>query len=117
MAVSRCASTNCIQGLGTASERDMPARFPDLVYGNIPNASNDSIAKLQSMYTYAAELPEKLAWDYTTDMVFGCSASNIALAYGDRARRFLFSVPPATHGLDISCMWLLPCQVHGLLIL
>ncbi|KAF2684898.1 putative lipase 1 [Lentithecium fluviatile CBS 122367] len=90
------------EGLGLSSDRDMPSRFPELVRGNIPSASNESIARLQSMYNYPPELPEKLAWDYTTDIVFGCTASNIAAAYSDRARRFLFSVPPATHGLDIS---------------
>lgn len=57
----------------------MPARFPEFVRANIPNVSNESIAKLQSLYTFSPQLPEQLAWDYVTDIVFGCSASNIAL--------------------------------------
>jgi len=81
----------------------MPNRFPEVVRATIPNLSNDSIAKLQSMYPFPPDLPEFLAWQYTTDLVFGCTASNVAEAYPDRARRFLFSVPPANHGLDISC--------------
>lgn len=89
--------------MGTASDRGMPNRFSDIVRANIPGISNSSIAKLQSMYMFQPELPEKLAWDYTTDIVFGCSAVNIASAYGERARRYLFSVPPATHGSDVAC--------------
>lgn len=89
--------------MGTASDRDMPARFPSIVRANIPNASNESIASLQSMYSSTPGLPEKLAWDYTTDIVFGCPAANIAAAYADKARRYLFSVPPAYHGADIAC--------------
>lgn len=81
----------------------MPNRFPEVVRANIPNASNESIAKLQSMYPFSPELPEQLAWDYTTEVVWACSVSNIAEAYADRGRRFLFSVSPAVHGQDISC--------------
>ena len=86
----------------------MPTRFPELVRANIPNVSNESIAKLQSLYTYPPQLPEQLAWDYVTDIVFGCSASNIAAAYVNRAKRFVFSVPPAFHGADLSCMYDFP---------
>jgi hypothetical protein len=92
--------------MGTASDRDMPSRFPSIVRANLPNISNESIATLQSMYSYQRELPEKLAWDYTTDIVFGCSAANIVNAYAEIARRFLLSIPPATHGLDIACKYL-----------
>ncbi|KAJ4301240.1 hypothetical protein N0V90_003331 [Kalmusia sp. IMI 367209] len=59
------------EGLGLSSDYGMPSRFPDLVRANIPNASNESIATLQSMYSYQTSLPEKLAWDYVTDVVFG----------------------------------------------
>lgn len=90
------------EGLGLSSDYDMPNRFPEIVRANIPNASNDSIAKFQAMFSYPPDLPEKLAWDYVTNVVFGCTASNIVAAYADRARRFLFSVPPATHGWDLA---------------
>lgn len=81
----------------------MPNRFPEIVRANIPNASNETVTKLRDLYSFPSELPEKLAWDYTTDVVWSCTVSNIAEAYSDRARRFVFSVPPATHGLDLSC--------------
>ena len=81
----------------------MPQRFPEIVRAHLPNATNSSIAKLQAFYPFPAELPEKLAWDYTTDVVWGCPAYNLAVAYKDRARRFVFSVPPAYHGADMAC--------------
>jgi hypothetical protein len=83
----------------------MPDRFPELVRANIPNISNESIARLQSMYLNPPDLPGKLAWDYTTDIVFGCSAANIAAAYGEKARRYLFAIPPAYHGSEIACKY------------
>ena len=91
--------------MGLSSDFDMPSRFSALVRANIPNASNESINALQSLYNYSPDLPQKLAWDYVTDIVFGCTVSNIAKAYRDRARRFLFSVPPAFHGQDMGCMY------------
>jgi hypothetical protein len=81
----------------------MPNRFPELVRANIPNVSDHKIAELQALYDVPSNLPEKLAWDFVTDIVFGCNALAIAGAYEETARRFIFSVPPATHGLDLSC--------------
>ncbi|KAF2119240.1 Carboxylesterase family-domain-containing protein [Lophiotrema nucula] len=80
-------------GSWLSSDRDMPARFPEVVRANIPNVSNESLATLSSRYPYPLELPEKLAWDWTTDVVFGCSAGNIAGAYGNKIRRFVFTIP------------------------
>ncbi|KAJ4344782.1 uncharacterized protein N0V89_012526 [Didymosphaeria variabile] len=96
-------ATTAFEGLGLSSDYDMPSRFPDLVRANIPNASSKSIATLLSTYNFSPDRPEKLAWDYVTDIVFGCTALNIVQAYRDRARQYLFSVPPATHGMDLSC--------------
>ena len=89
--------------MGLSSDRDMPQRFPLLVRANIPNASDHAIKTLQSLYSYPPELPEKLAWDEVTDIVFACNSLNIARAYKNIARRYIFSVPPATHALDLSC--------------
>lgn len=85
----------------------MPGRFPEIVRANMPGISNDSIADLQALYEYPAELPEKLAWDYTTDIVFGCSVAYIAGNNVERVRRYLFSIPPAFHGSDLACESLL----------
>ena len=81
----------------------MPARFPIIVRANIPNISDANIAKLQAMYPYPAEMPGKLAQDYTTDIVFGCPAASVATAYKDMTKRYLFSIPPAYHGAEIAC--------------
>ena len=80
----------------------MPARFAEVVRANIPWASDDDIELLQSLYPYPPDLPEFLAWDYTTDIDWTCNTANIADAYKHIARRQLFSVPPALHGLDLS---------------
>ncbi len=55
------------------------------------------------MYQYPNDNPAKLAWDYTTDIVFGCAVGSIASAYEDIAHRYLFSIPPAMHGVEITC--------------
>lgn len=91
------------QGLGLSSDRDMPNRFPEIVRANIPNASDEAIQTLLSMYPFPKEIPETLAWEFITDIIWSCTTGNIAEAYGKIARRFLFSIPPATHGLDLSC--------------
>ncbi|KAH7130073.1 lipase [Dendryphion nanum] len=91
-----------LEGLGLSSDRSMPERFPEIVRANIPNATNSSIERLLSLYPFSPELPQTLAWQYTTDVVWSCTVGYIADAYKDRTRRFVFSVPPGTHGLDLS---------------
>lgn len=89
------------KGMGLSSDTDMPERFPEIVRGNIPNVTDEDVRKIEKMYTYPPELPEKLAWDYTTDVDWTCNVANVASAYKNVARRQLFSVSPATHGLDL----------------
>jgi len=91
------------EGLQISSDGDMPARFPLLVRANIPNASDEVVAKLLSLFPYPPENPGQLAEDLTTTIVWACSASYIADGYKDRARRFVFSVPPSYHGMDLAC--------------
>jgi hypothetical protein len=83
----------------------MPAAFPGLVRRQIPNVSNEAIATIEARYPYPPDMPERLAIDWTTDIVFACNAFNVARAYGDRGRRLLFSVPPASHGSDVPCQY------------
>jgi hypothetical protein len=87
--------------MGLSSDFDMPARFPEVVRGNIPNATDADISSFKDLYPYPPGLPEKLAWDFTTDIDWTCNVANIASAYKHIARRQLFSVPPALHGLDL----------------
>lgn len=85
--------------MGTSSDEGMPGAFPGLVRQLIPGANDSTIAALQSLYEPLSQ-PERLAWDWSTDVIFQCNAYNLANAYSDRAKRYIMSVPPATHGLD-----------------
>jgi hypothetical protein len=88
--------------MGLSFDVNMPANFPILVRQIFSTASNETITDIQSHYDFA-DNPAKLAWDWTTDVIFGCNAANLASAYQDRARRYIFSAPPAVHGQDLFC--------------
>ncbi|SPN96553.1 uncharacterized protein DNG_00076 [Cephalotrichum gorgonifer] len=88
------------EGMGTSNDEGLPEAFPALVRQIFPTASNDTVAYIQSHYDFA-DNPAKLAWDWTTDVIFACNAANVARAYKDGSRRYIFSVSPAIHGQDI----------------
>ena len=88
--------------MGTSHDTSLPEYFPTMVRQILSTASNQTIAYIQSQYDFAGN-PAKLAWDWTTDVIFACNAANIATAYKNRARRYIFSVPPAVHGQDLYC--------------
>lgn len=106
--VSRIAASNmALEGLGQAPPDHMPEIFPYLVRGTIPHASDETIQKIQSLYTYPADLPAKLGWDWVTDITYACNAYYTAKAYAPKAQRYVMSVPPAIHALDQSCEYYL----------
>lgn len=90
--------------MGTSSDTNMPEAFPALVRKILPTADNATIEAIQGHFPYASDLPEELAWDWTTAMIFECNAYNIAKAFKDRTHRYIMSIPPATHGEDVLCM-------------
>ncbi|TQV95176.1 lipase [Cordyceps javanica] len=87
------------EGLYTSSDDNMPAAFPALVRRMLPGADNDTISSIQAQYH--PRVPEQLAWDWTTDVVFACQAYSLANALPDRTNMFINSIPPAAHGQDI----------------
>ncbi|KAL2106177.1 hypothetical protein VUR80DRAFT_7098 [Thermomyces stellatus] len=89
------------EGMGLSSDEGMPEAFGELVRRVLPTATNETIAEIQSHYDFG-DIPEKLAWDWTMDTVFSCNAANVAAAYKDAARRYIFSVEPATHGQELT---------------
>lgn len=93
----------CGQGMTTSSDQNMPQAFPELVRRILPTASNATIASIEKHFPYPADLPARLAWDWTTAMVFECNVYNVAKAFKDRTRRYIMSIPPAIHGLDFIC--------------
>jgi carboxylesterase type B len=92
------------EGMGMIPDIDLPHAFPALVRETIPYAGNATIKRIQSLYKYRTDLPQKLAWDWATDMTFACNAYFTAKAYKNKARRYVMTIPPATHALDQSCM-------------
>ncbi|KAB5583472.1 putative lipase 2, partial [Coniochaeta sp. 2T2.1] len=89
------------EGMGTSHDQGLPEYFPVMVRQILSTASNKTLAEIESCYDFD-DNPAKLAWDWTTDIIFACIAANIATAYQDRARRYIFNVPPAVHGQDTS---------------
>ncbi|KAK4442551.1 lipase 1 [Podospora aff. communis PSN243] len=87
------------EGLGLTRDEGFPEYFPTMVRQIFSTASNEMIAEIQANYDFTGN-PAKLAWDWTTDVIFACNAANIAAAYKEKARRYIFSVPPAVHGQD-----------------
>lgn len=103
--VEQVISGNLInETAATVPGANMPEKFPELVRKTIPNADDATIELIQSLYEYPPDKPEKLAWDYMSDMLFACNAHNIAKAYKCDAKRYVMSIPPAVHGQDVSCM-------------
>ena len=78
--------------------------FPKTVRHILPGADDTTVERIKSLYNAPAENPEKLAWDWYTDVIFACNAYHTARAYKDMARRYYMSIPPAVHGLDLTCM-------------
>ena len=103
------------EGMGTSHDTDLPGYFPILVRQQMPSASNATVKVLQDEYYDPNELP-KMAWDWTTDVVFACTANNLANALPNLARRYIMSTPPATHGQDLECK-LLPVQKRTSLLI
>ncbi|EFQ98659.1 gut esterase 1 [Nannizzia gypsea CBS 118893] len=101
--VSRVAASNmALEGREQAPTDNVPEIFPFLVRGTIPYASDETIQKIRSLYSYPADLPAKLAWDWVTDITYACNAYHTAKAYASKAQRYVMSVPPAIHALDQS---------------
>lgn len=92
------------EGLGLTSEVEKRSEFTQLVRRLVPGASETTIRRIRALYPYPDTQYQQVANDWTTDVAFGCNAQAIAQAYANITRRYVFSVPPATHGLDLNCM-------------
>ena len=82
----------------------VPEEFPEIVRHVLPGADDETVERIRSLYRVSADEPERLAWDWYTDVIFACNAYHTAEAYGEKARRYYMSIPPAVHGLDLTCM-------------
>ncbi|RMZ45496.1 carboxyl ester lipase [Aspergillus flavus] len=89
------------EGLGLTPEISTYEGFATLVRRLVPGASNATVQHIRDMYPYPDSQLQLVANSWTTDIVFACNARAVAKAYGNRTQRYLFSVPPATHGLDL----------------
>ncbi|EFR04034.1 cholinesterase [Nannizzia gypsea CBS 118893] len=91
-----------LEGKGMTMDSDMPEAFPKLVRFYFPTAGDETIRRIKKLFPFPADEPKRLAWDWITSVVFACHASSLAKAYGDNGYRFVMSIPPGTHGLDLS---------------
>jgi len=69
----------------------------------LPSATNETIARIQSLYQWPDTAPEQLAWQWTADAIFVCHNLAFAAALESSTRRYVMSIPPAYHGLDSRC--------------
>ncbi|KAF2185571.1 putative lipase 2 [Zopfia rhizophila CBS 207.26] len=90
---------NQLQGNGTSPDTNMPEGFPALLRRILPTASNETIATIRAQYAYSE--PPQLTGDWTTDVIYGYNAYNVANAFRDRTRRYIMPIPPGTHGQDV----------------
>ncbi|PLN79067.1 Alpha/Beta hydrolase protein [Aspergillus taichungensis] len=90
------------EGLGTTPDITNFAEFAELVRRAIPDASKETVQRIRTLYPQPDSKIQDVANDWTTDVVQGCNAQGLAKAYASKAQRYVFSVPPATHSLDLN---------------
>ncbi|OGM45680.1 putative carboxyl ester lipase [Aspergillus bombycis] len=88
------------EGFGMTTDVSTYEDFATLVRRLVPGASNATVRHIRDMYPFPDSQIQLVANSWTTDAVFACNARAVAKAYGNRTQRYLFSVPPAIHGLD-----------------
>ena len=91
------------EGLGTTPDVRTMDEFATLVRRLLPGANNATVQRIRELYPYPNSQLQNVAADWTTDVAFGCNSQAIANVYANKTRRYVFSVPPATHGLDLNC--------------
>ncbi|KAL2869050.1 Alpha/Beta hydrolase protein [Aspergillus lucknowensis] len=93
------------EGLQTTPDVSTAAEFATLVRRLLPGATDRTVQRIRDLYPYPDSEIQAVAVDWTTDAVFACNAQAAARAYADRGHRYVFSVPPATHGLDLNYLF------------
>lgn len=91
------------EGLFTTPDIENKHEFTQLVRRFVPGASNATVQRIRALYPYPDSQIQQVAKDWTTDAVWACNSQAIADAYAGITRRYVFSVPPASHGLDLNC--------------
>ncbi|KAE8151623.1 Alpha/Beta hydrolase protein [Aspergillus avenaceus] len=88
------------EGFGMTGDVSTLDDFARMVRGLVPGASNATVRRIRQMYPYPDSQMQTVAEAWTTDVVYACNLRAVASAYGNRTHRYVFSVPPANHGLD-----------------
>ncbi|KAF3481766.1 uncharacterized protein GIQ15_04525 [Arthroderma uncinatum] len=96
------AANTAFEGNGLSTDSNMPEAFPGYVRINFPTASNETIQRIQNLFPFPPDKPERLAWDWLTSIVYACHSTTITKAYGSKAYRYVMRIPPATHALDLT---------------
>jgi carboxylesterase type B len=90
-------------GANMVMDSNMPEAFGVLVQAVFPTANNHTVDRIKSLFPWPPDLPQKLAWDWFTSVAFACHSQAIAGAYNEKARRYVMTIPPATHAEDLFC--------------
>lgn len=67
--------------------------------GFFRNASEFVIQRINELYPKGDEWRRTV--DLFSDVIFTCNAQALAQAFGNKAYRYIFNIPPAYHGDDI----------------
>ncbi|KAA8645634.1 hypothetical protein EYZ11_003494 [Aspergillus tanneri] len=89
------------EGANTTPDITTHEEFAAFVRGFVTGASDDTINRIRDLYPYPDSQIQTVAENWITDIVYACNAQAISKAYARTAQRYVFSVPPATHGMDV----------------
>lgn len=92
------------EGVGLTPDVKSESHFAQLIRLLVPGASNHTVQHIRAMYPYPDSQLQAVADSWTTDVAFACNAQAAAKAYAQKTQRYVFSVLPAVHALDLTCM-------------
>ncbi|KAE8151363.1 carboxyl ester lipase [Aspergillus avenaceus] len=93
------------EGFATTPDIYTPEELNALIRKVLPGGSNATVQRIRDLYPYSDSQVQKIAQDWTTDSVWACNSQAIANAYANKTQRYVFSVPPASHGMDVNYMF------------
>jgi hypothetical protein len=98
------SSNIVVEGFNITPDISTPEELNSLICKVLLEGSNTTVQRIRDMYPYPDLQAQKIAQDWTTDSVWAYNSQAIVNTYANKAQRYVFSVPPSSHGLDLNCM-------------